>query len=220
MLVSRLLGSLYIRPHQGVRRRFSNSVQSGPQMSTTFKFAGIQLAVTSDKEKNLENAKSLIDEAVKNGAQVVALPVCITSSILSFTVLYSLMFAGVLQLSLWQSVLPYLRWDDSSGPYFPNASRHCEATQDLSCWRWVLPRWRLRLLYFTLVCTEVFCARNYLLTILKVLSLSVLEIRFTTLLSPLDLTESSLVNIERYVRLQRKKANFWLDPPVWYWYSW
>lgn len=46
---------------------------------STFKFAGIQLSVTADKEKNLQNARDLIAEAVKNGAQVVALPVGITN---------------------------------------------------------------------------------------------------------------------------------------------
>jgi hypothetical protein len=44
--------------------------------TTSFKFAGIQLAVTADKEQNLSNARERIKEAVGQGAQIVALPVC------------------------------------------------------------------------------------------------------------------------------------------------
>ena len=40
-----------------------------------FKYAAIQLHVTADKQKNLENAKSKIEEAANNGAKLVALPV-------------------------------------------------------------------------------------------------------------------------------------------------
>jgi hypothetical protein len=49
--------------------------------NSKFKFAGIQLLVGSDKQKNLDNAKSKIEEAAKNGANVVSLPVLITNLI-------------------------------------------------------------------------------------------------------------------------------------------
>jgi len=42
----------------------------------SFKFAGIQLAVTSDKAKNISLATEKIAEAVQNGAKVIALPEC------------------------------------------------------------------------------------------------------------------------------------------------
>jgi predicted amidohydrolase len=42
---------------------------------TSFKFAGIQMKVGTDKEKNLENARKNIEIAAKNGAKVVSLPV-------------------------------------------------------------------------------------------------------------------------------------------------
>jgi len=41
-----------------------------------FKFAAVQLAVTSDKAKNLTNAESMIRKASENGAQVISLPEC------------------------------------------------------------------------------------------------------------------------------------------------
>jgi omega-amidase len=44
--------------------------------STTFRFAGIQLMVEKDKEKNLQNAKSKIEEAVLKGAKMISLPEC------------------------------------------------------------------------------------------------------------------------------------------------
>jgi len=43
---------------------------------TTFKFAGIQLAVSADKSQNISNAKSKIAEASQNGARVISLPEC------------------------------------------------------------------------------------------------------------------------------------------------
>jgi len=43
---------------------------------SSFKFAGVQMAVTADKEQNLKNARELISEAAKNGAKVVSLPEC------------------------------------------------------------------------------------------------------------------------------------------------
>lgn len=66
MWVSRT-GSLYTK---APKRRFISTM-------STFKFAGIQVAVTADKEHNLNNARALIKEAVQNGAKVVALPVSI-----------------------------------------------------------------------------------------------------------------------------------------------
>jgi len=42
----------------------------------SFKFAGIQLMVSDDKAKNLENAREKIQEAAKNGAKLIALPEC------------------------------------------------------------------------------------------------------------------------------------------------
>eukprot|EP01132_Coremiostelium_polycephalum_P002946 gene2946-3677_t len=51
-------------------------------MSTTtknnkFKFAGIQMLVSDDKVKNVENAVKLINEAALNGANVISLPECV-----------------------------------------------------------------------------------------------------------------------------------------------
>lgn len=43
--------------------------------TSSFRFAGIQLMVGTDKAANLENARHKISEAVSKGAQVVALPV-------------------------------------------------------------------------------------------------------------------------------------------------
>lgn len=57
------------RPHLPRQRSMSNSAQ------TTFKFAGIQLAVGSDKTNNVENARAKIKEAAAEGANVIALPV-------------------------------------------------------------------------------------------------------------------------------------------------
>lgn len=41
-----------------------------------FRLALVQLKVTSDKAANLAHAAKKVAEAVKGGAQVVALPVC------------------------------------------------------------------------------------------------------------------------------------------------
>ncbi|CAG8537043.1 23503_t:CDS:10 [Cetraspora pellucida] len=45
----------------------------------SFKIACIQLAVSSDKSKNLTNAKNKILEASKNGAKIICLPECFNS---------------------------------------------------------------------------------------------------------------------------------------------
>ncbi|CAG8440544.1 6147_t:CDS:10 [Scutellospora calospora] len=45
----------------------------------SFKIACIQLAVSSDKSKNLINAKNKILEASKNGAKIICLPECFNS---------------------------------------------------------------------------------------------------------------------------------------------
>eukprot|EP00735_Rhodelphis_limneticus_P003946 TRINITY_DN1548_c0_g1::TRINITY_DN1548_c0_g1_i1::g.28296::m.28296 TRINITY_DN1548_c0_g1::TRINITY_DN1548_c0_g1_i1::g.28296 ORF type:complete len:299 (-),score=49.42,sp/Q2T9R6/NIT2_BOVIN/56.79/2e-120,CN_hydrolase/PF00795.17/5.8e-36 TRINITY_DN1548_c0_g1_i1:69-965(-) len=53
------------------------SVQFIRKMSTSsFKIAGCQLAVVSDKAKNLENARNMIQKAKEAGASVVQLPEC------------------------------------------------------------------------------------------------------------------------------------------------
>jgi len=44
--------------------------------TSTFKFAGIQLAVTANKSENIQNAKTKIAEAAQNGAKVIVLPEC------------------------------------------------------------------------------------------------------------------------------------------------
>lgn len=49
------------------------------QNASRFKCALIQLAVSSDKNKNLLRATELIKEASRNGANVVALPECFNS---------------------------------------------------------------------------------------------------------------------------------------------
>ncbi|RIB11378.1 carbon-nitrogen hydrolase [Gigaspora rosea] len=49
------------------------------ELSMSFKIACIQLAVSSDKSKNLINAKNKILEASKNGAKLICLPECFNS---------------------------------------------------------------------------------------------------------------------------------------------
>jgi len=51
-----------------------NTHESNNKSTTTFKFAGIQLLVSDDKNANLERAKSKIKESSSNGAKVVCLP--------------------------------------------------------------------------------------------------------------------------------------------------
>lgn len=41
-----------------------------------FKFAGCQVLVSDNKTANIENAKKVIDEAAKNGANIIVLPEC------------------------------------------------------------------------------------------------------------------------------------------------
>lgn len=41
----------------------------------SFKLALVQLSVSANKEENLENARQLVLEAARNGANVVVLPV-------------------------------------------------------------------------------------------------------------------------------------------------
>ncbi|CAG8460514.1 3655_t:CDS:10 [Acaulospora colombiana] len=49
-------------------------------MASTFKISCIQLAVSSDKSLNLQNAKKRILEASKNGAKLIVLPECFNST--------------------------------------------------------------------------------------------------------------------------------------------
>jgi omega-amidase len=44
-----------------------------------FKFAAVQLRVTSDKEANLSHVRRVVREAAQSGASVVALPECFNS---------------------------------------------------------------------------------------------------------------------------------------------
>lgn len=68
-----------------------------------FKFAAVQLAVTSDKAKNLTNAESMIRKASENGAQVISLPeVCLKNFFKKKKSLKPLFFLIVLELSLWK----------------------------------------------------------------------------------------------------------------------
>jgi omega-amidase len=46
------------------------------KQSKGFKFAGIQLSVTADKERNINHAREKIIEASQNGAKVISLPEC------------------------------------------------------------------------------------------------------------------------------------------------
>jgi omega-amidase len=48
-------------------------------VSTAFKFAGIQMEVTVDKEENVAVARRLVGEAVGEGARLVCLPECFNS---------------------------------------------------------------------------------------------------------------------------------------------
>ncbi len=56
--------------------RASSTLKMESTVPSSFKFAGIQLLVGEDKAKNLENARQKIEEAAKNGAQMISLPVC------------------------------------------------------------------------------------------------------------------------------------------------
>mmetsp|Transcript_15532 Transcript_15532/g.21647 ORF Transcript_15532/g.21647 Transcript_15532/m.21647 type:complete len:316 (-) Transcript_15532:1150-2097(-) len=53
-----------------------NKMSTSQSDVKTFKFAGLQLMVTPNKEKNLENARNKIKEAATKGAQVICLPEC------------------------------------------------------------------------------------------------------------------------------------------------
>jgi omega-amidase len=57
----------------------SRSSSSLFKMATSFKFAGCQLLVGENKEENLRNASAAIDQAAKEGANVVSLPECFNS---------------------------------------------------------------------------------------------------------------------------------------------
>ncbi|XP_063905835.1 omega-amidase NIT2 isoform X2 [Zophobas morio] len=55
------------------------STCAGTKMLQSFRAALVQCSVGKDRQKNLQNASRLIDEAKTNGAQVVALPECFNS---------------------------------------------------------------------------------------------------------------------------------------------
>jgi hypothetical protein len=58
----------------------SNTNTDAPATLNKFKFAAIQMKCTSDKLANLENAYCLIKEAAANGAHLISLPVCDSTS--------------------------------------------------------------------------------------------------------------------------------------------
>ena len=55
----------------------ASSSVGGDVRDVSFRFAGIQMKVTDDKDANLKKAESLISAAVSAGANVIALPVCL-----------------------------------------------------------------------------------------------------------------------------------------------
>jgi hypothetical protein len=65
----------FVVGHVSTQRRFKSTLKGNTMATANFKFAAIQLAVTSDKSKTLDHAREKIREAAKNGAQVISLPV-------------------------------------------------------------------------------------------------------------------------------------------------
>lgn len=57
----------------------ASSSVGGDVRDVSFRFAGIQMKVTDDKDANLKKAESLISAAVSAGANVIALPECFQS---------------------------------------------------------------------------------------------------------------------------------------------
>jgi len=54
----------------------SSKTTTAAVAATKFKFAGIQMLVSDDKQQNLQNARKKIDEAAKAGAKLISLPEC------------------------------------------------------------------------------------------------------------------------------------------------